>query len=300
MDNVVRWSVGALVVVHGPVNLLTGKNTTPVNWKSVDLQRKQGEMRKLHEKRPIWHAVAWIGIYVVAVNIGDGLSDMIGEPNSGTTALLAVLSIWLILYLRRDGWLEYYGVRPVHRADFNTTWLYIPLVLIAVMQYAKGLRDDVDLTAVLLILALMVCVGFLEELIFRGMLFRGIQRTSNLTRAVVISGVTFGIGHIVNLARGMTGLEQVMQIGFGVVMGIVLALLFAVTGTIVPLIVFHTLFNISGTLTASNPGSELLMLAATTVLCAGYAAYLVSVLRRGGADPGISVPPRLQPAQPLP
>lgn len=253
-------------------------------------------MRKLQSRSPVWHAVAWIGIYVLAVNIGDWLSDVIGQPNSATVALLAALSLWLILYLRRNGWLRYYGLGPVARRDFNSTLLYIPLVVIAVMQYTKGLRGDLDLTAVLLIIALMICVGFLEELIFRGMLFRGIQRTSNLTRAIVISGVTFGIGHIVNLARGMTGLNQIIQIGFGVVLGIVLALLFAVTKTIVPLIAFHALLNISGNLTVSNPESESLMLAATTVMCAGYAAYLVSVLRRRGPSPDKLAPAPSQPA----
>lgn len=253
-------------------------------------------MRTLQHKSPVWHAVAWIGIYVVAVNIGDALSEVIGVPNSGTAAVLAVVSLWLILYLRADGWLPYYGVRAVRRSDFDKTWLYIPLVLTAAMQFTKGLRDDLDLTAVLLIVALMICVGFLEELIFRGMLFRGIQRTSTLTRAVVISGVTFGIGHIVNLARGMTAVEQIIQIGFGIVLGIVLALLFAVTETIVPLIVFHALLNISGNLTAGDPGAEWLMLAATTVLCAGYAAYLVSVLRGRRADTAMSVPAAPQPS----
>lgn len=254
-------------------------------------------MRKLQASSPIWHAVAWIGIYVVAMNIGDALSEAIGVPNSGTTAVLVVLSLWLIFYLRRDGWLRYYGVRAVRRSDFKKTWLYIPLVLIVVMQFTKGMRDDLDLTAVLLIVALMLCVGFLEELIFRGMLFRGIQRTSNLTRAVVISGVTFGIGHIVNLARGMSVVDQLTQIGFAVVLGIVLALLFAVTETIIPLIVFHALVNISGSLTVNNPESELLMLAATTLVCAGYAAYLVLVLRRRGASTAMSTPAPSQPAR---
>lgn len=255
-------------------------------------------MRDLQERSPIWHAVAWIGIYVVVVNIGDWISDVFGRPNSATTALLAVLAVGLVLYLRSDGWLRYYGVRPVRRRDFSATLFYIPLVLVAVMQYTKGLRNDLDLTAVLVIVALMICVGFLEELIFRGMLLRSIQRTSNLRLAIVISGVTFGIGHIVNIARGMTGLNQVIQIGFGVVLGIVLALLFAVTETIVPLIVFHTLLNISGNLTVSNPDSEFFMLAVTTVIGAGYAAYLVSILRRRGSSPETSAHAPSQPIQP--
>lgn len=249
-------------------------------------------MGTLRENRPVWYAVAWIAVYVIAVNIGDWLSEMVGEPNSATSALLMVLSLGLIVGLARDGWLRYFGVRAVRRRDFQSVLLYIPLALIASMQLTKGFRDDLTPTAVLLIVVLMICVGFLEELIFRGMLFRGIERSSNLTRAVVISGLTFGVGHVVNLARGMTLLEQSVQIGFGVVLGIVLALLFAVTGTIVPLIVFHALLNIIGNLTVADPGSELIMLAATTVVCVGYALYLVSVLRRRGPSPEMSQRPR--------
>lgn len=246
-------------------------------------------MGRLQAKYPIWHAVAWIGIYIVAVNIGDLLSEVVGAPNSATSVLLVLLSLWLIVALRR-GWLQYYGVRALRRDDFRSTLLYIPLVLIALMQFTKGLRDDLTAMAVLLVIVLMVCVGLLEELIFRGMLFRGIQRTSTLARAIVISGITFGIGHVVNLARGMPLLEQLIQIGFGVVLGIVLALLFAVTGTIVPLIVFHAVLNISGNLTVGDAGTELVMLAATTLLCAGYPVYLVAVLRRRGPAPEMAQP----------
>lgn len=106
----------------------------------------------------------------------------------------------------------------------------------------------------------------------------------------MISGVTFGIGHVVNLARGMSPLEQSIQVGFGVVLGIVLALLFAVTGTIVPLIVFHALLNITGNITAGDPKADLVMLATTTVVCVGYGLYLVAVLRRRGPAEGISQP----------
>ena len=247
-------------------------------------------MGKLQDKHPVWHAVAWIGIYIVTVNVGDWLSEIVGIPTSVTSLALVVLSLWLIVHLAKGGWLRYYGVRALRGRDFRSTLLYIPLVLIALMQFTKGLRADLTLTSVLLIITLMICVGFLEELIFRGMLFRGIQRSSTLTRAIVISGVTFGIGHVVNLARGMTLLEQSIQIGFGVVLGIVLALLFAVTGTIVPLIVFHALINISGNLTVADPRAELVMLGATTLLCAGYAVYLVTVLRRRGPSPEMAQP----------
>ena len=90
-------------------------------------------MRKFLVQSPVWHTVAWIGIYVVLVGIGDWLSELAGVPNSVTTVLLVALSAFLILYLRRDGWLSYHGVRSLRRSDIDGTLLYLPLVLIALV-----------------------------------------------------------------------------------------------------------------------------------------------------------------------
>ena len=246
-------------------------------------------MRRLQLANPIWHAVMWIVAYMVLVSVGDLVSEQVGIPNSVTAPLLLLLSILLSWYVSRNGWNRYYGLRAVRADDFRRTLLYIPLLVIALIQFTQGFRDDLDLTTVLLIMVLMACVGFIEELVFRGFLFRGILKRRNLTRAIVISGVTFGIGHIVNLARGYSGVEQITQILFAVVIGIVLALIFAVTGAILPLIVFHALFNISGSVTATDSRFEWVMLAATTIISAGYAVYLVLVLRRRGASPEMAL-----------
>ena len=34
-------------------------------------------MRKLQDTKPIWHALIWIGLYIVAVNIGDALGEQL-------------------------------------------------------------------------------------------------------------------------------------------------------------------------------------------------------------------------------
>ena len=46
-------------------------------------------------------------------------------------------------------------------------------------------------------ICLVLCVGFLEELIFRGFHFLAIAKDS-VAQAIIISSVTFGIGYIVN------------------------------------------------------------------------------------------------------
>lgn len=248
--------------------------------------RKGDCVKKLQATRPIWHAVAWIVIYIILVGVGDAVSAVFGRENLATAFVLVGLSLGLLLYLRVNKWLGYYGIRSPRPVDYRHTLYYVPLLLMAVLQYTKGIDNRLDAVDVALIVVLMLCVGFLEELIFRGFLYRAILERSNLIRAIVISGVTFGIGHIVNLARGYTGAEQLLQIIIAVAIGIVLALLVALTGTIMPGVVFHVLINISGSLTATNLEGEILVSAAILVICVVYSGYLIRQLRQkqfGGA-----------------
>ena len=88
----------------------------------------------------------------------------------------------------------------------------------------------------------MLCVGFLEELIFRGFLFAGMAK-KNLRSAIIVSSVTFGIGHIVNLLNGKPLVETLAQILFAIMVGFTLVILFYKGKSLVPCIVFHSLNN---------------------------------------------------------
>ncbi|MFK5583280.1 CPBP family intramembrane glutamic endopeptidase [Serinicoccus sp. LYQ131] len=232
-----------------------------------------------HRLFPLWLAIVWIVVYIVAIGVGDTLSLSIGRENSATAVVVLALSVGLVLYLGATSRLREYGVRAPRPADYRTCLFYLPLLVMACLQYAKGLDGDLDTVAIALVVLLMVGVGFAEELIFRGFLYRAIAHRSGVRRAVVISGVTFGLGHVVNLARGYTGLDQILQVVVAIAVGIVLALLVAVTGSIMPGVVFHVLFNISGSLTADDRTTEVYVAVAVLVICAAYSAHLVRQLR---------------------
>lgn len=169
-------------------------------------------LTKLRERHPIWHAVAWVGVYVALVMVGGTLAGVPDAANPVTAAMVLGLSAALILYVAGIGRMHYYGLRPPGgRGDVARSLLFLPLAVIVLLQFTKGLRADLDVTSVLLVIGLMVGVGFVEELLFRGFLYRAILENGTLTRAVIISGLTFGIGHAVNLARGYTSLEQLSR-----------------------------------------------------------------------------------------
>lgn len=90
----------------------------------------------------------------------------------------------------------------------------------------------------------MFCVGFLEEVIFRGLLFVAIAK-DNIKSAVVISSVTFGIGHIINLfnGSGMNLVNNLCQIVFAIAVGFLLVTIFYRGGSLLPCIIIHSAIN---------------------------------------------------------
>ena len=66
---------------------------------------------------------------------------------------------------------------------------------------------------------------------------------NNIKSAVIVSSVTFGIGHIVNLLNGQPVLETMLQIVFATALGFALVALFYRGKSLIPCIVFHGINN---------------------------------------------------------
>ena len=108
----------------------------------------------------------------------------------------------------------------------------------------------------------------------------------NLKTAIIVSSLTFGIGHIVNLfnGSGRDPASSVIQIIFAVLVGFALVLIFYYGKSLVPCIIFHSANNALKVFDASgsfSPRIEMLMnLAVIFVVLGGYVLYLVKVFAR--------------------
>jgi uncharacterized protein len=232
-------------------------------------------MKKLQENKPIWHALVWILAYIVLVNIGDNLPTILGMEDLATVIILIAFSLILLFYLKKNNWFELYGFNKIKKSDLTKALFYIPLIITIPLHYFRGINKELGSTGFILAILLMMCVGFLEELLFRGFLYQGILKEKGITRAVLISGVTFGIGHVVNLARGYSSGDQIIQIIAGIFVGILLALIVALTNNIIPCVLWHIFFNFSGTVTNSNLKMETFMVLIVAIICTLYSAYLI-------------------------
>ena len=236
-------------------------------------------MTKLYKKSEISFAILWIVAYVVLSSLADRLSETIGVTKSVTAALHAVMSLILFFWIRNNRLGEKYGFRrpslPAKRFLY-----YLPLAVVASTAFWGGIRLNYGFPGALAFFISMCCVGFLEEVIFRGLLFRAMEK-DNLRTAVIVSALTFGLGHIVNLfnGSGRDPLSSAIQIVFAVLVGFVLVLIFLRGKSLIPCILFHSANNALKVFSAEgglDPRTETaLNLALIVVVLGGYALYLV-------------------------
>ena len=236
-------------------------------------------MTKLYQKSEITFAVLWIAAYVVLTSLADQLSASVGVMKSVTAALHVVMTLVLFFWIRKNHLGGKYGFCrseiPAKRFLY-----YIPLILIASSAFWGGVKLQCSVPEAVLYIVSMTCVGFLEEVIFRGLLFRAMEKT-NLRSAILVSSLTFGIGHIVNLfnGNGRDPLSSLIQIVFAVLVGFVLVWIFYHGKSLIACILFHSANNALKVFAAEgslSPQTEMIInLALIVAVLGGYAFYLV-------------------------
>jgi membrane protease YdiL (CAAX protease family) len=123
----------------------------------------------------------------------------------------------------------------------------------------NGLYLPASLPVSVLMMLQLAVAGYVEEIIFRGFLFRGLAK-DNLKTAIVISAVTFGLGHIVNLANTEDRLGVLLQVCYAIVIGFLYTVLAYKGGSLFPCIASHMFVNATSVLgREEGPFSDLVV-----------------------------------------
>ena len=238
-------------------------------------------MTKLYKKSEITFAVVWIVAYVVLSSIADIVSADLGVVKSITSILHVAMMLILFFWIRKNGLMKKYGLCKPSVPAKNFLY-YIPLAVIAFASLLTGIELRFTALETLCFVVSMCCVGFIEEVIFRGFLFRAMEK-DNLKTAIIVSSLTFGLGHIVNLfnGSGRTPASSAVQIIFAVLIGFVLVTVFYRGGSLIPCIIFHSVNNAIGAFGAEgqlDPRTEMIVnLILIVVVLGGYLLYLYKI-----------------------
>lgn len=233
-------------------------------------------LASVYKKNELHFSLLWIAAYVVLLSVADSVSKRLGTVKIITAPMCVVMAAVLWSWLKRNGLTEKYGLCRF-RGRKGAYLYFIPLAVIASTNLWNGAAMRYSAAETVLYVVSMICVGAIEEIIFRGFLFLALCR-ENVRRAIILSSVTFGIGHIVNLLNGAEVLSTLLQICYACAIGFLFTIIFYKGKSLVPCIITHSANN---SLSAfSVAGGQVYGVITAVVLSAISVGYAVLILRQ--------------------
>ena len=229
-------------------------------------------MKSLYEKSEISFAIFWIVLYTVSM----GTLRNLGDDSPYMMIGLIAISALMIIFVWKNGLQKKYGLSSWPKNNRAMLW-FLPLWIITTLNLWGGITPRFPLPGQLFVVVSMAFVGFAEETIFRGFLFKAMLKNGNVVAAVIVSSITFGLGHIVNLLTGHELTETLLQIAFAVAYGFLVTLVFYKSGSLLPCILSHSLFDVFAEF-ASRDASALMDWVChgiVIVLVLAYCLYLI-------------------------
>lgn len=198
-------------------------------------------MKKLYTKNELTFSIIWIVLYVVLLSLADSVSVNLGTEKLITAPLCVLMTAFLFFWVKKNDLMEKYGLCKF-KGDVKKYLFFLPLVVLCSTNLWNGVTLNISPLESLLYVISMLCVGFLEELIFRGFLFRAMCK-DNAKTAIIVSSITFGIGHIVNLLNGAELLATLLQVCYAIAIGFLFTILVYYGKSLIPCIISHSVVN---------------------------------------------------------
>ena len=225
-------------------------------------------MNKLFEKHETLFCMLLIIIYIVVNSVcvqNFGFTSCISFI---ANTIFSVCLIALVLSLKKSA---YYGFTKIQ--NLKQYLFFIPLVLIISVNLWNGFNTNHPTSEIVFHILTMINIGFIEELIFRGFLFRMMEKSS-LNSAIIVSAITFGMGHIVNLLNGAELIPTLMQICYASAIGYLFVIIFHKSKSLVPCIITHCLVNSLSIFNVENTLSLYIAPVFLTIIPLAYGIYI--------------------------
>ncbi|MBR3968217.1 MAG: CPBP family intramembrane metalloprotease [Clostridia bacterium] len=205
-------------------------------------------MKKLYKKNEVAFALVWIALYVIIMNIAlqfcGGFDNL--ETKTVWQMLIPVICIVFLaiaatLWILKNGLAKKYGLCCFKGSKKMFLW-FIPLAVMSCTNLKNGVAFSAPVLVSLLMAVNLAVGGYVEEIIFRGFLFKAMAK-DNLRTAIIVSAVTFGAGHVVNLVNTADTIGVLLQICYAIVIGFLYTIIVLKGGSLWPCIASHVFVN---------------------------------------------------------
>ena len=236
-------------------------------------------LKKLYEKDQLGFTLTWIIAYVILMSYGDKLSAELGIRKIVTVFIGLLLSLTLFFFFKQNHLLKTYGLCKSEMHPKKMLY-YIPAFIFVTVNIWFGLTLNYTPLETFIYIITMFCVGFLEEIIFRGLLFNTMKK-DNLKVAILVSSLTFGVGHIVNLFNGSGAqlLSNILQVIYATSAGFMFVMIYQKSNSLIFCIIIHAIFNSLSAFRVDYDSVvlEIIIGILLALITGGYAIYLSKI-----------------------
>jgi len=225
-------------------------------------------MKKFLEKNELFLSLSLIILYVV---INSYCMQNFGLYSYKCSIINIIFSIFLIIIMVVLKRTSYYGIRKV--TNLKEYLYFIPLLLIISVNLWNGINISNKANEIVFYIITMLNIGFIEEIIFRGFLFKMMAK-DNVKSAIIVSSITFGIGHIINLFNGADVILTLFQVVYAISIGFLFVIIFYKSKSLIPCIITHSLVNALSVFNIDNTLSMYIAPIFLTIVPIIYTIYI--------------------------
>lgn len=186
-----------------------------------------------------------------------GFSNLITANNYFDSNLSFFISeVVAIILLLAVAWkLEFFDQTFFSKRNLKIgALLSVPILIIAVLwnilpsvMYNNPSLFRIDVSLIVMAFLTTLAIGFAEEILFRGLIFRNFLRRYGMTKkgiyiSIIVSSVIFGLVHASNAVSSSPD-AIIQQVIYATAMGIILALFYLITGNLLVPALCHGLFD---------------------------------------------------------
>jgi len=237
-------------------------------------------MKKLYEKNELLFTVVIAVVHLVLGMFTQDLSWLIGGDRLIPAIGIGLESVFLYLWISKNGMKERCGLCGFKESEKNVNrcLYWIPLTMLVVFQFVRGIQINDSVLNMILYTIIGMGTGFLEEIIYRGFLFKALCK-NEVGMAIVISSFIFGTIHLNHLLWGKDLPTTLMQFLYAGAVGFLFCVIFYEGKSLWPCIITHGLIN-SCRIFVAEEVTLLLYLEIGMAMCIismGFAVYFLKL-----------------------
>ncbi len=200
-------------------------------------------------------ACGFILYYGLVLSLGSTLASLIyngilyGKYNTLFISELVLLIFSLIILLLR----KKINILIKHRMGFlKSIKKGMPLIIISLLILLSNIYDlssqNIDILNLVSLIFLAITIGLAEEFLFRGWLQNEIvdsykDNRRQIIMSIIISGVLFGLVHLINAFSGQDIFTTIMQVIQTSAIGILLGSIYYISKNIWSVVALHSIYD---------------------------------------------------------